>query len=32
MATFTVLVSSVQWHVNAKGEGRNKVDGWVGTF
>ena len=29
-ATFTVLVSSVPWHVDAKGEGRNKVDGWAG--
>ncbi len=29
-ATFRVLVSSVPWHYDAKGEGINKVDGWTG--
>jgi len=29
-ATFTVLVSSIPWHYDAKGDGFNKVDGWAG--
>ncbi|MDZ7691971.1 MAG: alkaline phosphatase D family protein [Balneolaceae bacterium] len=29
-ATFKVLVSSVPWHYDAKGQSNNKVDGWAG--
>lgn len=29
-ATFKLLVSSVPWHYDAKGDGTNRVDGWAG--
>ncbi|NBC66599.1 MAG: alkaline phosphatase [Bacteroidetes bacterium] len=29
-STFKVVVSSVPWHYDAKGDGDNKVDGWLG--